>query len=212
MKRLSALQSRPQRTYDSDLESIENPRYPKPDDDEKVKTAPRQSVEPERDIGVNDGGRGGRLLHSDASKVCRRLRCLPQRRRVQPARYAAGVNRFRRQGGGGLYGPDVRSYRTSSLRNRVRSQPRFDTRLSDRRRVWRRPRIGNSYRWTPRTQRSFLWQSQGSFACKETFGRKALSGIGKLPGVPIRLIHCCARRNGGQSLNTKGPLGPQREQ
>src|SRR4029077_1567978 len=86
MKRLSALQSRPQRTYDSDLESIENPRYPKSDDDEKVKTAPRQSVEPERDIGVNDGGRGGRLLHSDASKVCRRLRCLPQRRRVQPAR------------------------------------------------------------------------------------------------------------------------------
>src|SRR5580700_8474075 len=81
MKRLSALQSRSQRTYDSDLESIENPRYPKPDDDEKVKTAPRQSIEPERDIGVNDGGRGGRLLHSDASKVCRRLRCLPQRRR-----------------------------------------------------------------------------------------------------------------------------------
>ena len=49
MKRLSALQSRSQRPYDSDLESIENPRYPKPDDDEKVKTAPRQSVEPERD-------------------------------------------------------------------------------------------------------------------------------------------------------------------
>ena len=54
MKRLSALQSRSQRTYDSDLKSIENPRYPKPDDDEKVKTAPRQSIEPERDIGVNE--------------------------------------------------------------------------------------------------------------------------------------------------------------
>jgi hypothetical protein len=62
MKRLSALQSRSQRTYDSGLESIENPRYPKPDDDEKVKTAPRQSVEPEWDIGVNNGGRGGRLV------------------------------------------------------------------------------------------------------------------------------------------------------
>ena len=68
--------------------------------------------------------------------------------------------------------------------------------------------MGNSYRWTPRTQRSLLWPSQGSFACKETSGRKALSGIGKPPGVPIRLIHCCARRKGGQSLNTKGPLGP----
>jgi hypothetical protein len=68
--------------------------------------------------------------------------------------------------------------------------------------------MGNSYRWTPRTQRSLLWPSQGSFAFKETFGRKALSGIGKLPGVPIRLIHCCARRKGGQSLDTKGPLGP----
>src|ERR1700722_20836704 len=105
MKRLSALQSRSQRPYDSDLESIENPRYPKPDDDEKVKPAPRQSVEPERDISVNDGGRGGRLLHSDASKVCRRLRCLPQRRRFQPRRgNAAGV----REGDDGVYGPDVR--------------------------------------------------------------------------------------------------------
>ena len=66
---------------------------------------------------------------------------------------------------------------------------------------------GRSYRWTPRTQRSFLWPSQGSFACKETFRRKALSGIGKPRGVPIRLIHCCARRKGGRSLNTKGPLG-----
>jgi hypothetical protein len=75
MKRLSALQSRPQRSYDSDLESIENPRYPKSDDDEKVKTAPRQSVEPERDIGVNDGGRWrktsafGRLKSVQATEV-----------------------------------------------------------------------------------------------------------------------------------------------
>ena len=83
----------------------------------------------------------------------------------------------------------------------------IDTRLSN----WsaparRRPKIGTYYRWTPWTQRSFLWPSQG--ACKDTSGRKALSGIGKPPGVPIRLIHCCARRKGGQSLNTKGPLGP----
>jgi hypothetical protein len=50
MKRLRTLESRSERTYDRDFESIENPRYPKPNDDEKVKTAPRQSVEPERDI------------------------------------------------------------------------------------------------------------------------------------------------------------------
>src|ERR1700722_17310356 len=97
MKRLSALQSRSQRTYDSDLESIENPRYPKPDDDEKGKPAPRQSVEPERDIGVNDGGRGERLLHSDASKACRRAGSAC--RTVEGASRrgnAAGINRFRR--------------------------------------------------------------------------------------------------------------------
>ena len=47
--------------------------------------------------------------------------------------------------------------------------------------------MGNSYTWTPRTQRSLFWPSQGSFACKETSGRKAFSGIGKPPGVPIHL-------------------------
>src|ERR1700722_8442709 len=103
MKGFGALQSRPQRTYDSDFESIENPRYAQPHDDEEVKTAPRQSVEPKRNIGVNDAGR---LLHSSAS-MCRRLRCLPQCRRIQPRNNAAGVNRFRRQGDGGLYGSDV---------------------------------------------------------------------------------------------------------
>ena len=57
MKRLGTLQCRPERTYDRDLESIENPRDPKPNDDKKVKAAPGQSIEPERDIGVNDAGR-----------------------------------------------------------------------------------------------------------------------------------------------------------
>jgi hypothetical protein len=35
-------------TYNSDLNSIENPRYARPDDDKEVKAAPRQSIEPER--------------------------------------------------------------------------------------------------------------------------------------------------------------------
>ena len=68
------------------------------------------------------------------------------------------------------------------------------------------PRIGNSYRWTPRTQRSFLWPSQGSFACKETFRRKALSGIGKPPGVPIRLIHCCELKHKRSSRALEGAI------
>src|ERR1700722_5418887 len=166
MKRLSALQSRSQRPYDSDLESIENPRYPKPDDDEKVKPAPRQSVDPERDISVNDGGRGGRLLHSDASKVCRRLRCPPQRRR-DPAGEVTLL---------GSIGFNGKA--TVVCMGRVRLIPHvliegpgafpaeIDTRLSDRSAPARRP-----YR-TPRTQRSLFWPSQGSFACKETSGRK----------------------------------------
>ena len=43
--------------------SIEDPSDPKPDDYENVKTAQRQSVEAERDVCVNDGGREGVLLH-----------------------------------------------------------------------------------------------------------------------------------------------------
>ena len=48
--------------------SIEDPSDPKPDDYENVKTAQRQSVEAERDVCVNDGGRKdgaseGELLH-----------------------------------------------------------------------------------------------------------------------------------------------------
>ena len=62
MKCLSTLQRRSERTDDSDLESIENPRDPKPNDDEKVKTAPGQPVEPERDIGVNNRWGEDRLL------------------------------------------------------------------------------------------------------------------------------------------------------
>jgi hypothetical protein len=38
--------------------------------------------------------------------------------------------------------------------------------------------------------------------------KKGVVEYREAPGVPIRLIHCCARRKGGQSLNTKGPLGP----
>src|SRR6202046_562090 len=75
MKCLRALESRSQRTYDRDFESIKNPRYPEPEDDEEVKTAPGQPIEPERNIGVNDGGR---FLHLGASKVCRGLRRLPR--------------------------------------------------------------------------------------------------------------------------------------
>ena len=94
--------------------------------------------------------------------------------------------------------------------------PRFDIQLSDARGgqgIGFEPVSlpnsldGNSRQRAPRTQRSFLWPSQGSFARKETSGRKALSGIGK-PRPAIRLIYRCARRRGGQSLNTKGRLGP----
>ena len=63
MKRLRTLQCRSERTNDGDLESIEDPRDPKPDDYENVKTAQRQSVESERDVCVNDSGREGGLLH-----------------------------------------------------------------------------------------------------------------------------------------------------
>ena len=63
MKRLRTLQCRSERTDNGDLESIEDPSDPKADDYEKVKTAQGQSVEPERDICVNDGGREGGLLH-----------------------------------------------------------------------------------------------------------------------------------------------------
>ena len=68
MKRFSTLECWTKRTHDSDLEAIEDPRDPKPNYHEKVEAAPRQSIEPERDIGVNDGRRRGRFLHSDASQ------------------------------------------------------------------------------------------------------------------------------------------------
>jgi hypothetical protein len=63
MKRLRTLQRRSKRTDDGDLESVEDPSDPKPDDYENVKTAQRQSVEAERDVRVNDGGREGGPLH-----------------------------------------------------------------------------------------------------------------------------------------------------
>ena len=40
-----------------------DPRDPKPNNYEKVKTAQGQPVEPEGDIPVNDSGREGKLLH-----------------------------------------------------------------------------------------------------------------------------------------------------
>ena len=43
---------------------------------------------------------------------------------------------------------------------------------------------------------------------RRDFWKKGVVGYREAPGVPIRLIHCRARRKGGQSLNTKGPLGP----
>jgi len=63
MKRLRTLQRWSKRTDDGDLESVEDPSDPKPDDYENVKTAQRQSVEAERDVCVNDGGRKGGFLH-----------------------------------------------------------------------------------------------------------------------------------------------------
>jgi hypothetical protein len=98
MKCLRALESRSQRTYDRDFESIKNPRYPEPDDDEEVKTAPGQPIEAERNIGVNDGGR---FLHLGASKVCRGLRCLPRAEGSSRRGNADEVNGFRRHGDGG---------------------------------------------------------------------------------------------------------------
>src|SRR5262249_46925773 len=58
MKRLGALQSRPDRADNGDLEPIEDPSDAKPDDDEKVKTAPGQSIEAEWDICLHDTERG----------------------------------------------------------------------------------------------------------------------------------------------------------
>ena len=102
---------------------------------------------------------------------------------------------FNGKASGGLYGRDVRLIPDVLIAGPGTFPAEIDTRLSDRSApVRRHPRMGNSYRWTPRTQRSLLWPSQGSFACKETSGRKALSGIGRPPGMPIRLIHRCARR------------------
>ena len=54
MKRLGTLQGRSDRTDNGDLEPIEDPSDAKPDDDEKVKTAPRQSIETEWDICLHD--------------------------------------------------------------------------------------------------------------------------------------------------------------
>jgi hypothetical protein len=62
MKRLDALQSRSYRADNGDFESIEDPSDAKPDD-EKVKTAPGQSIEAEWDICLNNTERGGSVFH-----------------------------------------------------------------------------------------------------------------------------------------------------
>src|SRR5262245_42295337 len=177
MKRLRALQSRSERTYDRDFESIKNPRYPEPNDDEEVKTAPRQPIEPERNIGVNDGGR---LLHLSASKVCRGLRCLPRAEGSSRQGNAAGLTGFRRHGDGGLYGPmpDVLIEGPGTNSEFDRSAPPDSG------------KIGNAAgRLRETSVRSC--PSQGSLACKETFGRKTTSSI------RMRPIRRCARRKGG---------------
>jgi hypothetical protein len=63
MKRFDALQSRSYRPDNGDFESIEDPSDAKPDDDEKVKTAPGQSIEAEWDICLNCTERGGSVFH-----------------------------------------------------------------------------------------------------------------------------------------------------
>src|ERR1700722_16467382 len=57
MERFGTLECRPERTHDSNLEAIENPCDTESNDHKNVEAAPRQSIEPERDIGVNDAGR-----------------------------------------------------------------------------------------------------------------------------------------------------------
>jgi hypothetical protein len=80
------LESRAKRTYDRDFESIKNPRYPEPDDDEEVKTAPRQPIEPKRNIGVNDGGIGASKVWINGADRQRGPLCRLQRHDVFPAR------------------------------------------------------------------------------------------------------------------------------
>jgi hypothetical protein len=46
----------PERTHDGDLKAIENPRDTQSNDGKDVEPAPGQSVELERDIGLNDAG------------------------------------------------------------------------------------------------------------------------------------------------------------
>ena len=58
-----------ERTDNRNLQSVEDPSDPEPNDHEKVKTAQGQPVEPERDIRLNDRGREDRLLHFRRSIV-----------------------------------------------------------------------------------------------------------------------------------------------
>jgi hypothetical protein len=53
MKRLGALQRGPERTHNGDLKPVQNPGDPETDDDQEMKPAPRQPVEPGRDIGFD---------------------------------------------------------------------------------------------------------------------------------------------------------------
>ena len=63
MKRLALCRAGPIEPTMVTLESIEDPSDVKPDDDEKVKTAPGQSIEAEWDICLYNTERGGRVFH-----------------------------------------------------------------------------------------------------------------------------------------------------
>ena len=55
MERLGALQGRPQRADDGDLEPVEDPGDAQPDDDQQMKPAPGQPIEAKRDVGPDHG-------------------------------------------------------------------------------------------------------------------------------------------------------------
>jgi len=62
MERAGALQRWPEGADDRDFESVKDPGDSQSNDDEKVKPAPRQLVEPKRDAGP-DHGPGFQRLH-----------------------------------------------------------------------------------------------------------------------------------------------------
>jgi hypothetical protein len=73
MERFGTLECWPERTHDGHLEAIEDPCDTESNDDKNVEAAPGQSIEPERDIGVNDAGRSN-SSHSTPSKTAKSSR------------------------------------------------------------------------------------------------------------------------------------------